>query len=74
MILEERKTYRVELRQLKEAKDRLEGGPFCLECLDPVLAETFYSLDGRHWMCASCLLSLIVEKQMEVVQTQKPAG
>ncbi len=74
MVLEERRTYRVEMRQLRQAKDRPEGGPVCLECLDPVSGETFYSLDGRHWMCANCLLSLIVEKQMEVVQTEKPSG
>ena len=74
MILEERKTYRIEVRQLKQAKSRPEGGPVCLECLDPISAETFYSLDGRHWMCANCLLSLLMEQRMEVVKTERPNG
>ena len=74
MILEERRTYRVEVRQLEKAKNRPEEGPVCLGCLDPVLTETFYSLDGKRWMCASCLLSVIVNGQMEVVKTERPNG
>ena len=62
------------MRQMKAARDWSEGGPLCLECFDPIPGRTFYSLDGEHWMCANCLLSLIVEKQMEVVKTENPNG